>query len=159
MKIDTLYQEKRIGRIPELELQRYVNFFSESSKDNLDHSAAVIASFPRWSIISGYYAMHDRTKLFFAKRYRLKMERKVHETAILTLRALMKDKALSIILNKGYREFLSLANDLEEAKAERVKAQYYTGTEYLRELYRRRSQEFHNTIVLPYLERIDEAIG
>ncbi len=82
VKIDTLFNEKKISRISELELGRYVNFFESSYKDNLEHSKKNILEFPRWSIISGYYAMHDITKLFIAKKFRIKIDFEVHATTI-----------------------------------------------------------------------------
>lgn len=65
--IETLFRENKISRISELELDRYTNFFENSYKDNLNHSKENLTKFPRWSIVSGYYAMHDIAKLFIAK--------------------------------------------------------------------------------------------
>lgn len=69
VKIDALFKEGKIVRINEFESERYINFFENSYKDNLEHSKANIIQSPRWSIISGYYAMHDITKLFLAKKF------------------------------------------------------------------------------------------
>jgi len=74
VKLEILSKEGKIIRISELELGRYINFFEGSYKDNFEHSKANISSFPRWSIISGYYSMHDITKLLLAKKFRLKIE-------------------------------------------------------------------------------------
>jgi hypothetical protein len=91
VSIETLMKEGKVSRIRELEVGRYVNFFENSSKDNLAHCKATIKTFPRWSIISGYYAMHDTTKLLIAKKFRLKIELEVHATTIKVLRELVKD--------------------------------------------------------------------
>ena len=53
VNIEDLFKDRKISRIPELELDRYENFFVSSYQDNLAHSKATLSSFPRWSIISG----------------------------------------------------------------------------------------------------------
>ena len=159
VKIDNLIQIGRVSRINELELSRYLNFFGNSYKNNMEHCKAVMKAFPRWSIISGYYAMHDITKLLLAKQYRLKVEFKVHETTIKLLRELIKNKELTRLAEKGYKEFLTLANDLAEAKKDRVKVQYYTGTEYMKQQYKKRAQEFLEETVEPYLHKMQKLTG
>src|SRR3989344_9014843 len=158
VKIDVLLEEGKISKINELELNRYVNFFENSYKDNLEHSKAIVQSFPRWSIISGYYAMHDITKLLLAKIFRIKIELEVHATTIKVLDELIKNKEILSLIKKGYEEFISLANDLAEAKKERVKTQYYTGTDFMKEQYQKKANEFLDKIVLPYLEKIRELL-
>lgn len=154
VKLDSLFEQGIISRISELEKGRYINFFTNSYQDNLKHSEYVIMLFPRWSIISGYYAMHDLTKLLLAKKFSIKIDLQVHLTTIKVLRELIKNKQLIDLLNKGHKEFLSLANDLAEAKNERVKAQYYTGSEFMHKLYLARAEEFNKQIVYPYIKKI-----
>lgn len=158
VKLETLASEGKIEKISELELERYVNFFENSYKDNLEHSKANIEKFPRWSIISGYYAMHDITKLLLAKKFRIKVAKEVHATAIKVLWELIKNKELVGLMERGYNEFRNLANDLGDAKKERVKAQYYTGTKYMADEYRRRASDFQKTAVLPYIGKIKAMI-
>ena len=158
VKIDILLKEGKISKISEFELNRYINFFENSYKDNLEHSKANLKNFSRWSVISGYYAMHDITKLLFAKQFRIKIEFEVHATTIKVLRELIKSKEILSLIEKGYKEFLSLANDLAEAKDERVKVQYYTGTEFMHAEYLKRAEEFNKTIVLIYLEKIKKLL-
>ncbi len=153
VKLDTLFKKRFISKISDLEIDRYINFFENSWKDNLEHSKKNIKDFPRWSIISRYYAMHDITKLLIAKQFMIKIDFKVHKTTIQILKELIKDKDLVKILKKGYQEFLNLANDLEEAKKERVKVQYYTGTEFLKQQYQKRAEDFHNEILI-YIDKI-----
>lgn len=158
VKIEILLIEGKVSKISELELDRYVNFFENSYKDNLEHSKANMGKFPRWAIISGYYAMHDITKLLLAKKFRIKIELEVHATTIKVLRELIKSKDILTLIEKGYKEFLSLANDLAEAKDERVKVQYYTGTAFMHQEYLKRAKEFYETVVLKYLEKIKELL-
>ena len=158
VKIETLLLEGKISKINELELSRYIAFFSNSYRDNFNHSQAVFQSFPRWSIISGYYAMHDITKLLLAKQFRIKIELEVHATTIKVLQELLKNKEIIQLIDKGYKEFLSLANDLAEAKTERTKTQYYTGTEYMEKEYRARAEIFLTSIVKPYLDKMNRLL-
>ncbi|MBU1203633.1 MAG: hypothetical protein KKG60_01035 [Nanoarchaeota archaeon] len=154
VKIETLMEEKKISRINELELDRYINFFENSYEDNLRHSKTNLSKFPRWAIISGYYAMHDITKLLLAKKFRIKIEFEIHATTIKVLRELIKNKELLNLIERGYKEFLTLAQDLNEAKNERIKAQYYTGTKFMHKEYEGKAKEFYENIVLNYLEKI-----
>ena len=158
VKIEVLIQEGKVSRIKELELERYVNFFENSCKDNLEHGEFARDIFPRWSIISGYYAMHDITKLFLAKKFRLKIEFEVHATTIKVLAELIKNKELLKLIKNGYMEFISLANDLAESKKERTKAQYYTGTRFMKEHYKERAREFMATTVKPYLKKMERLL-
>ena len=151
-------QEGKVSKINELELKRYLNFFEHSSNNNLKHSLAVADTFPRWSIISGYYAMHDRTKLFLAKTFRLKIELEVHSTTIKVLREVLQDLETLKLMEKGYHEFISMANDLAEAKKERVKSQYYTGSSYMEQEYQKRATIFLREIVEPFLEKINQLL-
>jgi hypothetical protein len=159
VRIETLMREGKVSRIGELEIGRYANFFENSHKDNLEHCKFTLGTFPRWSIISGYYAMHDITKLLLAKKFRLKMEIEVHATTIKVVREVLRKPKISEMLEKGYSEFIRLANDLAEARKERVKVQYYTGTEFMKGEYRRRAGDFLKNMVEPYLEAIRKLEG
>lgn len=158
VNIDTLFREGKISRIPEIELERYVNFFKISYIDNIEHAKYIKDKFPRWTIISGYYAMHDSTKLLIAKIYGLKIDFEVHSTTIKVLHELLKDKNLTHLLEEGYNEFIYLANDLAEAKKERVKTQYYTGSSYSKDKFKEKAEEFLTTVVDVYLLKINEII-
>ena len=158
VKIDTLFKKGLITRISELEMERYINFFENSYQDNLEHSKKNITEFPRWSIISGYYAMHDITKLLIVKKFRIKVEFNVHKITIQLLKELIKNKELNFLIKKGYAEFLTLANDLSKARKERTKVQYYTGTKFLREEYTKRAGEFYEKVVLIFIQKIKKLI-
>ena len=153
-KIDYLFKSKKISRIIETERERYLNFFSNSYRENLEHCKYVIEKYPRWSIISGYYAMHDISKLFIADKFSIKIDFNVHQTTIEILRELIKDKQIIAMLNMGHNEFIKLLNDLANAKTERTKAQYYTGTEFMHEKYKKDAKIFLEKTVIPFLERI-----
>jgi len=154
MNFEHFLKKKLASKIIESELPRYVNFFGNSYNENLEHSKDNIKKFPRWSIISGYYAMHDMAKLFLAKNFRIKIDFNVHKTTIGILKELIKDKEILELLEIGYKEFTEMANDLAEARKERAKVQYYTGSEFMKEKYREKSQEFLNSTVIPYINKM-----
>ncbi len=159
VKLEMFEKEGKISRIKETELKRYIEFFTESYKDNLRHSESNKESYPRWSIISGYYAMHDISKLLIAKVFRFKVDFEVHATTIRVLRELLKDKETLKLIEDGYEEFTNLANELSDAKKERVKVQYYTGTEFMKEKYKKRAADFYKNNVEPYIDKIKAIIG
>jgi hypothetical protein len=158
VSIETLFKEKKISKISELELNRYLNFFESSYKDNLNHSKENLEKFPRWSIISGYYAMHDLAKLFISKKFKIKIEKEVHSTTIKLLRILSKRKDLPKLLEIGYREFQNLIFELEIARKERIKVQYYTGTPYLGKIYKYRASYFLKNIVEKFIAKMERLI-
>ena len=153
-KIDILFKSGKISRIVETERERYLNFFSNSYKENLEHSKFVLNTFPRWSIISGYYAMHDVTKLFLADKFSIKIDFNVHQTTIEVMQELVKDKEIIKMLNLGYSEFIKLLNDLVNARDKRTKAQYYTGTKFMKEKYQKEAREFIDNTVILYINKI-----
>jgi len=153
-KISYLFQSNKISRIIETERERYLNFFSNSYKENLEHCRYVVEKYPRWSIISGYYAMHDIAKLFIADKFSIKIDFNVHQTTIDVLKELIKDKQIIEMLNIGHNEFIKLLNDLATARKQRTKAQYYTGTKFMHEKYMKEARIFLEKTVIPFLERI-----
>lgn len=158
VSIETLFKEKKISKINEIELSRYLNFFENSYRDNLNHSKENLMKFPRWSIISGYYAMHDIAKLFIAKKFRIKIVKEVHSTTIKVLRILSKRNDLPKLLETGYKEFKNLIIDLEIARKERIKAQYYTGSAYLEKVYKERATYFLKDIVENFIFEMEKLI-
>jgi len=154
VKISTLFKKKRISRVGDLEINRYADFLEHSYKNNLEHSKKNIRDFPRWSIISGYYAMHDIAKLFLAKKFRIKIDFNVHLITIQLLKEITKDRELVRYLEGGYKKFLSLASDLEEAKKERIKVQYYTGTPFLKKEYIKNANDFYENLALVYINKM-----
>lgn len=155
-KVDFLFKSKKISRINEDEKQRYLDFFSNAYRENLDHCKFVLIKFPRWSIISGYYAMHDLAKLLLADKFGIKVDFNVHETTIEVLKQLIKDKKTIEMINLGYSEFTKLLNDLSVARKKRTNAQYYTGARFLKEKYEKDAKEFFEKTVLPFIDKIKE---
>ena len=129
VKIDILFNERKISRISEFEINRYTNFFESSYKDNLEHSKFNLDIFPRWSIISGYYSMHDITKLYLGKIHNIKISGfNVHKQVIDSLKDVLKldDKKLIELLENAENEIKGLGIEdipylLMEGKKERAK--------------------------------------
>ena len=153
-KINYLFKTGRISKILETEKKRYLDFFSNSYKENLEHCEFCLEKFPRWSIISGYYAMHDISKLFIADKFSIKVNFKVHQTTIDVFGELIKDKEMIEMLNLGYKELIKLLNDLSFAKRQRTKAQYYTGTVFMHQKYKEEARIFLDKTTIPFIEKI-----
>ena len=133
-KKDYEYYQKEgvISKLPESEKERYIYFLEQASKDDLKAVSHNLTACPRWSIIAGYYFMHDLTKLFLAKRYNLKISGKeVHEATIQALKEACKEE----YLRAKIREIIQRLEEVEErynilmylitAKEKRGKLQYY----------------------------------
>lgn len=154
MIIEDYLKKGIIKKIVETEIPRYINFFNNSHKENLEHCKFNIEKFPRWSIISGYYAMHDLTKLFLVKKFNIKIDSKVHKITLKIMEEITKDKEILTLLKIGYNEFTQMAADLTEAREERQRAQYYTGTEFMKEKYKEKASVFLQNTVTPYLNKL-----
>src|SRR3989338_2671986 len=95
--------------LSETEKESYVEFHEIAFKDDINHAEKVIMLSPRWSIISGYYGMHDLTKLFLAKRYSVKLSSpNIHTKAIRVLEEFIKDEEIK----KKLLELLKEANHI-----------------------------------------------
>ena len=158
MIIEEFLRKEVIKKIVETEIPRYTNFFTSSYKENLEYCKTVLKTFPRWSIISGYYAMHDVTKLFLAKKFQIKIDAKVHKTVIRIMEEITNDDQLLKLLKIGYKEFTKMAADLTEARNKRQKAQYYTGSEFMKEKYKEEAETFLNNVITHYLNKINSML-
>ena len=102
-----LIKKKAISRLNDLEKNNYIKFFDNTYLDNLNAARYNLDKFPRWSIIAGYYAMHDIAKLFLAKKYGLKINSRVHFACIVSL---------SFLLNRDKQEFIKAVEFLKKAQ-------------------------------------------
>jgi len=154
--------------IPATEKGIYIKFHENAFEEDLIHAEKNVLEFPRWSIISGYYCMHDVTKLFLAKKFNIKIASPdIHSKTIEALEHFIKDNELK----KKLLELLDDAKDiyysterlkekilpvlLRRAKQERGKAQYYS-EDYTKEMKvnSQKASYFLDTIVKPYVEII-----
>ncbi len=159
MKIDKYLAEGKISKIQETEKERYLTFFTNSYKENKKLAEQLVSTFPRWAIIAGYYAMHDSAKLLLAKHYNLKIDYNVHITTIEVLKEVSTNRELKEELQEGYQLFTEYANDLAQAKEERVKAQYYTGSPFMKEQYAKKAEQMITELVTPFIKKIEQGLG
>src|SRR3989339_168603 len=125
--------------LPATEKNNYIEFHELAYKEDLRHSEKNIIDFPRWSIISWYYAMHDITKLFLAKKLKEKLLGLLREakTTYYNVERL-KERALPILLRRE--------------KQERGKSQYYTQDFNIKtNINAQKSSYFLDEIVKPYI--------
>ncbi|MFH1398483.1 MAG: hypothetical protein ABIG95_00025, partial [Candidatus Woesearchaeota archaeon] len=117
--------------------------------------------FPRWSIISGYYAMHDVSKLFLAKQFNLKFSQPaVHGAVIQALRELVKRQDIICLIEEAREQFeniVLLHLSLKQGREEREKVQYYS--EKTAEVNPQKTYYFLDRLVKPYIMLIEKLIG
>ncbi len=154
--------------LPATEKANYVDFHQTAAEDDLKHAEKNILDFPRWSIISGYYCMHDLTKLFLAEKFNVKVSSpEIHAKTIEALEHFIKDDRLKnrlLELLKEAKNIYYSAERLKErtlptllrrGKQERGRAQYYsedhTGKARVNP---QKAVYFLETIVKPYVELV-----
>ena len=110
-------------RLPATERNNYLSFHEHSYQDNLNHAEKNMLEFPRWSVISGYYAMHDVTKLFLAKQYNLKVSAPdIHTKTIEALEACIKEDEVKGKLLKLLKEAKEIYFSVERLNKANISA-------------------------------------
>ena len=157
--------EMRWIDLPATEKENYIIFHKNAFEEDLKHAEKNVLDFPRWSIISGYYCMHDLTKLFLAERFNVKISSpEIHTKAIGALEYFIKDNNLKnkiLSLLKNAKDIYYSAERLKEktlpillkrGKQERGKAQYYS-EDYTKEakVNSQKASYFLDVIVKPYV--------
>lgn len=151
--------------IPATEKEAYLRFHRKAFEEDIRHAEKNALEFPRWIIISGYYCMHDITKLFLAERFNAKITSPdIHFKAIEALEHFINDEELKkkiIALLKEAKDIYFSAERLKEktlpallkrGKQERGRAQYYS-EDYSKnpEASPKKALYFLDTIVKPYV--------
>lgn len=163
-KFRELLDEGIIIKLSEIEKEDYCSFLNYTWKDNLEACKANLKKFPRWSIIAGYYAMHDLAKLFIAKNFNLKITQRVHFATIVALENVFKKeglrkKIISLLKEaEKYYEEVEPSIYLKLAKREREKVQYYTDRKLDFDNYQHKASYFLNYIVSPFVEMLEKLI-
>jgi len=168
MEFDEFVREGTIKQLSAAEKKDYISFHSNAYKEDIKVAEKLSLISPRWTIVAGYYAMHDITKLYLAEQHNLKLsQRGVHAAAIVALRKVLEDKKVKAIaiklLEKAeniYEIYGSRAQAipviLSRSKREREKAQYYSATATAVEL--KKAMDFLEKIVRPYLDLFEKLI-
>ncbi len=142
-----------IKKLPEVEKHKYIEFHDKLWKDDIKVAEKLVNENPRWSIIAGYYAMHNISKMILALKFNIKISGKyVHAAVIESLKKYFRehnlaDKLKNAAMNMTLDEIPEL---LEIARRERSKAQYYSNRNT--EISSKKAKEFLNEIVYPFIE-------
>jgi len=157
---------RKQGTISDLVPQQkeyYESFLTTTYKDNVSASEFLLIKHPRWSIIAGYYAMHDISKLFLAKKYNLRFSQpEVHGAVIQALRELVKRKDILHLIEEAdleYMEIISLHIALGQGKDEREKTQYYTSETRKPEVEINKASYFLEKLVKPFLKLVENLLN
>ena len=160
--------ELRWTDLPATEKGGYISFHRNAFEEDLKHAEKNVLEFPRWSIISGYYCMHELTKLFLAEKFNAKLASpELHAKAIEALEHFIRDDALKrkllVLLKEAKNIYYSserlkekiLPTLLRRGKQERGKAQYYS-EDYSQKakVSSQKASYFLETIVKPYVELV-----
>lgn len=166
-------QESNWDMLPATEKENYLEFHKNAFDEDLRHAEKNIIQFPRWSIISGYYCMHNITKLFLAAKFNTKITSpEIHAKTISALEHFIKDETIKkklIELLKDAKNIYFSAERLKEktlpvllrrGKQERGKVQYYS-EDYTKEAKTnpQKASYFLETIVKPYVKIVKELMA
>lgn len=170
MKFEEIQKQGAISNLPRAEKEKYAGFHKDTYKDDLRAAEALFTVSPRWTIIAGYYAMHDIAKLYLAEKHGLKITgRGVHLAAIVALRKVLSDKkameqAIRLLREAEdiYEIFSSPFKEkvipviLSKGRDEREKSQYYSD-KYERLAFEK-SAEFNEQVVRPFIELMENML-
>jgi hypothetical protein len=150
---------KTIKKLPEIEKESYLSFHEKIWKEDFETGKSLIKMSPRWSVIAGYYAMHNLSKFFLAKKFNIKISGKfVHAATIEALRKFLKKKGIIQKIERATKfiPIEELPDLLEVGKKERTRSQYYAGR--LIEITSKGAEEFFKNIVEPFVKAIEELL-
>jgi len=160
-----------IGQLTEVEKDFYISYHQENYKEDIKISQSLMTTSPKWSVVAGYYAMHNLAKLFLAKKFNIKVAGKyIHEAVIEALKKHIGDgtvrNKLLELLDKSRIEFELIGLNLEdkeilpfvlsEAKRERSKVQYYKHYNISKKVATGESKKFSDSIVQPFVKIVLE---
>ena len=153
----------------DVEKQNYIDFHTTIYKEDLAHAEFVALKYPRWSIISGYYAMHDITKLFLAMRFKIKIcSPQIHAKTIAAIDHFIKDDELRRkilpLLKEAQQTFYNVERLkekivpllLKQSKRQREQSQYYS-EDYSekKSVNAQKAMAFLEQMVKPYIKIIE----
>ncbi len=156
--------------LPATEKKNYLLFHESAFQEDVRHAEKNVFEFPRWSIISGYYSMHNCAKLFLAEKFNVKISSpEIHAKTIDALEYFVKDaevkKKLLLLLKDAKNMYYSaerlkektLPVLLQRGKQERGKAQYYS-EEYDEEnkVNSQKAAYFLDAVVKPFIDLLME---
>ncbi len=152
-----------------IEKRKYEKYHLENYQEDQKVCLKLTNESPKWSIISGYYSMHNITKLFLAK-FNIKIgHESAHTATLFALKKVIQDekvkaKAIDLlkkaeqtyeILNSYLKEKI-LANMLSASMGKRSEAQYYS--EEGKQIQLLNALSFQEDIIKPYIEIMEKLI-
>lgn len=152
-------------RLTTEETGRWIKFHEEIYKEDQKMANKVITDSPRWSIIMGYYAMHNVSKLYLAKIHNIKISgENVHAKTLFFISKYAKQDTKKIIplLEKAKKEYDAITSSniwvipllLSKGRDERTKTQYYNTVKAERSIMElmQAAQYFIGNFVEPYIK-------
>ena len=155
-------ESKTIQKVTFLEKENIKEFLEFTYKDDLKTSISIKDNHFRYSIISGYYAMHDISKLYLLEKFNIKFTKpSVHDAVIKALKKLVKKNEIINYIEKSNKEFSKIQKldyFLMKGKLSREKTQYYTNNNFNFEKLKEDSNNFIENIVKPYIKIVEKLI-
>lgn len=169
MKFEEYQKDNIITQILEIEKNNYVSFLKKAYEDDKLMINIALTKSTRWTVIISYYAMHDITKYYLAKKHNLKITgRGVHLATIVALKYVITNnsikKEILNLIQEAQEIYNTLNSPLKEkiiptmlfkGKDEREKSQYYTSK---KDLDLADMIIFKEQIVEPYLKIMEELL-
>lgn len=147
------------------EKEDFQNWHEESYQEDLEVAELILPHSSRWLITSGYYSMHNITKLYLAlKNIFITDKEHVHESVInkfeecchnseKDLRELLKTlKFAESIYEKEFQDPRKIHYVLRSARSERSNSTYYSKIESMD------AKVFMRDIVKPYIKALEAMI-
>lgn len=161
-KYENYIEQASIKDLLEKEKKFYLKYLKNAYREDLKHSKDVLFSSPKWSIISGYYSMHNISKYLLALLYEKKLTTpNIHEATICALKTLVNNKDVKELIERAeeFADVEPIYYGLIRGKQERNKTQYYIDeTQSNKEITLERANYFLNNISEKYIELVERLI-
>lgn len=152
------------------ERKKWLEFLANAYKEDRKLAEEILIKFPRWSIITGYFAMHDLAKLYLAKIHDIKVAgEQVHSKTVFLLKQHIvegegKEKIISL-LEEADKEYSILRQGkihllLKDGKDERTTSQYYLGRDegMFKQEFSRKASFFLDKIVDTFIRIMERML-
>lgn len=125
---DCYKKQESITDLKPIEKESYLNYLKESYKEDLKISKELLFKSPKWSIIAGYYSMHNISKYYLGLNFNLKLSApEIHSATIQAIKKLVAKKEALDLIEKivEFEEILPLHFGPIKARNERSNIQYF----------------------------------
>ncbi len=146
-----------------LEKERYIEWHKQNAELDLKDAELILDKSQKWSIIAGYYAMHNAAKYYLGKVHGFKISAPgAHEETLKMLEKLLikapTHQEIKKLINEAEKEFeilmgadaSTIADYYKVGREKREKQTYYTQFQGKKE----DAQRFLNEIVKPFIKII-----